>query len=409
MLRGWTTPVWALFGGLLAVLEFGPLSQWTNSYWGGAYTAAAGCLVFGALPRLTGSHGVRNAILLGLGIGLHLLSRPFESIFLIASVAMFLLPAWREMRRPAAIAVLAALPAVGIILAQNKQVTGRWTTLPYALSQYQYGVPASFTFQSHPRPHNVLTREQDLDYKMQRAFRAREIDTPATYLARLLYRVRYYRFFFYPPLYVALAVFVARVRTWPHAWILLTFAIFALGTNFYPNFLTHYVAALTCLFILASVEGLRMIDRPAAVVLAGLCLVAFALSPLEERFPARRIEVSRELAAIPGRLLVLVRYWPQHRFQDEWVYNAADIDKSRIVWARDLGDAEDRELLNYYPDRTVLLLEPDATPPRLARYSPEAPQEHSVGQAADKPDRSLDKPEPSREKKIPRIPFEPVK
>ena len=52
MLRGWTTPAWALAGGLLAVIEFGPLSQWTNSYWGGALAAAAGCLVFGSLPRL---------------------------------------------------------------------------------------------------------------------------------------------------------------------------------------------------------------------------------------------------------------------------------------------------------------------------------------------------------------------
>ncbi len=52
MLRAWTTPGWALVGGLLAVIEFGPLSQWMNSYWGGAVSACAGCLVFGSLPRL---------------------------------------------------------------------------------------------------------------------------------------------------------------------------------------------------------------------------------------------------------------------------------------------------------------------------------------------------------------------
>ena len=52
MLRGWTTPGWALLGGVLAVIEFGPLNQWMNNYWGGAVPAAAGCLVFGALPRL---------------------------------------------------------------------------------------------------------------------------------------------------------------------------------------------------------------------------------------------------------------------------------------------------------------------------------------------------------------------
>ena len=67
MLRGWTTPGWALAGGALAVIEFGPLSQWMNGYWGGAVAAAAGCLVFGALPRLRQGNRRRDAILLGLG------------------------------------------------------------------------------------------------------------------------------------------------------------------------------------------------------------------------------------------------------------------------------------------------------------------------------------------------------
>ena len=52
MLRAWVRPTWALLGGLLAVIEFGPLDQWMNGYWGGAVPATAGCLVFGALPRL---------------------------------------------------------------------------------------------------------------------------------------------------------------------------------------------------------------------------------------------------------------------------------------------------------------------------------------------------------------------
>ena len=64
-------------------------------------------------------------------------------------------------------------------------------------------------------------------------------------------------------------------------------------------------------------------------------------------------------------MLVFVRYAPQHIFQEEWVWNAADIDGARVVWARDLGPEENAKLLAYYPTRTALLFEPDARPMRL--------------------------------------------
>jgi hypothetical protein len=405
MLRAWVPPAWALLGGFLAVFEFGPLSPWANTYWGGAYTAAAGCLAFGALPRLRDSRHLRYAAMLGLGLGMHLLSRPFESIFLLMSVILFFLPELRSpaglalLVRPAAVSALVCLPAIVLVLAQNKEVTGSPVTLPYTLSQYQYGVPASFTFQSHPVPHNPLTHEQEMDYKMQRAFRSTDQDTLVTYLKRLLYRTRYYRFYFYPALYLALIAYLTRVREYRFLWVALTALIFALGTNFYPLLLAHYIAALTCLFVLMSVEGLRTISKwpsgaPAARVLIWLCIAQFAYSWIttDFQYPERRIQINRQLGKIPGHLLVLVRYWPQHVFQDEWVYNGADIDKARIVWARDLGDAEDQKLLHYYPDRAALLLEPDARPPRLTPYKPQPPK-------------PPEKPQP---KTPPKIVFEPV-
>jgi hypothetical protein len=86
--------------------------------------------------------------------------------------------------------------------------------------------------------------------------------------------------------------------------------------------------------------------------------------------PERRILVNQQLAEIPGQVLVFVRYSPRHIFQDEWVYNEASIDTSRIIWARDLGPQENDKLRALYPGREVVLLEPDARPPRLTPYEP---------------------------------------
>lgn len=384
MLRGWTSPGWALAGGALAVMEFGPLNPWMNSYWGGMLAAAAGCLVFGALPRLMHQFRGRDAVLLGAGMTIHLLTRPYESVFLAAAAAIFLIPAWK---RCLPVLLLSLLPGLAVTMIHNKSVTGEWTTLPYQLSQYQYGVPASLTFEPQPAPHNELTPQQQMEYQSQLAFRDGR-ETLQSYLLRLEYRVRYYRFFFLAPLYLAIFAFCfAALRSGRYRWVLSTLALFALGINFFPAFQLHYLGAVTCLFVLVSVAGLEQIARwspEAARLLLLLCAFHFAFwyamhgsgegdvaaamiryeswDNINHRNPERRIFVKRQLDRIPGQLLVFVRYSPRHIFQDEWVYNEASIDEARVIWARDLGEEENAKLRALYPNRRVLLLEPDARP-----------------------------------------------
>jgi hypothetical protein len=194
---------------------------------------------------------------------------------------------------------------------------------------------------------------------------------------------------------VALAAFIAVLGEFRFFWMLLAILIFGLGANFYPYFYPHYIAAVACLFVLASVKGLEQLSRLtirgvpagrlAARVIVFLSIAHFVFwygvhlfdnqallhyetwNWINHGDPQGRIAVSRQLAQVPGRQLVFVRYWPRHKFE-EWVHNAADIDSARVVWARDLGAADNEKLRRYYPDRTAWLLEPDAKPPRLRRY-----------------------------------------
>jgi hypothetical protein len=397
MLRGWIGDEWAFVGGLLAVAEFGPLSQWMNSYWGGSFPAMAGCLVFGALPRLHKEVRTRDAVLLATGLALHWLTRPFESGFLFVAAAVYLAPDWRKLRRVAPEAALILLTACAITLFHDKAVTGSWTTLPEKLSQDQYGVPAALTFQANPVPSRALTPQQTMDYRMQSGFRSGRGETLRSYLERLEYRIRYYRYFFFPSLYLGLAAFLFTLRRDRNWWVAGTCLLFALGVNFFPAFQLHYVAAVTCLFLLMGVAGLEALSHvtvrgqpagaEAARLILLLCAAQFvfwygvhlfdeseisrAMRPYEtwdsinHTNPERRIFVDRQLARIPGRLLVFVRYSPRHIFQDEWVYNEADPAAARVIWARDLGSEADLELQQNYPGRTVLFLDPDARPPNL--------------------------------------------
>jgi hypothetical protein len=81
-----------------------------------------------------------------------------------------------------------------------------------------------------------------------------------------------------------------------------------------------------------------------------------------------RAKALAQLEALPGDQLVIVRYNQFHESGNEWVYNRADIDTARIVWARDMGNSGNAELIRYFPQRRIWLAEPDLAPPRLSPF-----------------------------------------
>jgi len=186
--------------------------------------------------------------------------------------------------------------------------------------------------------------------------------------------------------------------------VLATLLLVAIGGNFYVYFFPHYIASEACLLLLIAVTALERMSRftlrgintgaGAARLIVFLCAAHFAFwyglhvcgnQELENAMwpyetwdtinsgdPDGRIAINAQLARQPGRQLVFVRYGPRHLF-NEWVYNGAEIDAQRVVWARDLGPAENEILRRYYPDRTAWLLEADAQPLKLAPYAAHAP------------------------------------
>src|SRR5580658_2261746 len=121
MLQAWLPPTWALLGGMLAVLRLGLFSYWINTYTGGGSLAAlGGALVLGAFPRLMKRAQLRYSLLLGIGIAILALCRPYEGLLLCIPVG-FVLARWIfwSRKRPSARLVVrsAALPLALILAA----------------------------------------------------------------------------------------------------------------------------------------------------------------------------------------------------------------------------------------------------------------------------------------------------
>ena len=82
-----------------------------------------------------------------------------------------------------------------------------------------------------------------------------------------------------------------------------------------------------------------------------------------------RNEMIQKLLGIPGRHLVLIRDIDAKALVDGWVWNEADVDQSRIVWARSIDPVADQRAIGYWAGRSVWTVFASANPPRLVNGS----------------------------------------
>jgi hypothetical protein len=393
MLRGWLPATYAFLGSLLTIAQFGATSYWADSYWGGAVAAAGGALVLGALPRLARRESLA-AVVSGLsGAAVLVNSRPYEGLVLTLSALMALLwwrhkegrPVGRLLRRDiVASATIICGAAVLWSGYYNYRVTGNPWLLPYAVNQKTYSVYSVFWLLP-PGPHityrHELLRQIWVDWYGAEYFAVRA--NPAR-IARSF--VNMVSGAYEAPLRFSILVAILLVPTRRVRIALAIAGAVAVALLMETMIGSHYFAPATAVMIFLAMTGVRYLMRrirrqPAAgrvvttLLFAGLMLAAFALNAREylaltasrQQMPHERVTVVRRLLEQGPRHLVIVRYGADHWIHYDWVQNEADIDGSTIVWARDMGEAANRELLEYYPDRMAWLLEPDCGP-ALAPY-----------------------------------------
>ncbi|HEY6346211.1 MAG TPA: hypothetical protein VIY49_32385 [Bryobacteraceae bacterium] len=415
MLEGWLPSGWALLGAMLAVLRLATFSYWINTYTGGAVSAIGGALVLGALPRiLPNAHNAfavrlrgfraRDFFWMALGLAILANSRPYEGLLVsLPSLAVLGWQLWKRphpgifvlIRRmaPAAVLLIATLGFMGYY---NYRVFGSPFIPPYRVNRDTYTSAPYFIWQSaRPEPvyRHTAIRNFYTGWELK-TFRE-ETGSIAGFLSesgkKLLEIGSFYlSFTLIPPLVMLPWAFRdKRIR-----FLTATAIVLALGLGIETFFRPHYLAPATALLIALLLQSMRhlrargrsglMLVRSIPVACVLLALVRICAQPLhiELASPLKqagtwaggtpesgqtRARVLAELERQPGQQLAVVRY-PNDHLYPEWVYNAAEIDKSKVVWAREMDPESNRQLLDYYKGRKAWLVEPDCNPPRVIPY-----------------------------------------
>ncbi|MGB7600411.1 MAG: hypothetical protein WBM24_08910 [Candidatus Sulfotelmatobacter sp.] len=398
MLQAWLPPPWALLAATLATLRLAILSYWMNGYWSASIVALGGALVLGAWPRIRKRQRVRDALLMSLGLIILANSRPYEGLVFSIPVALAMLvwlfnknhPPFRQSLPRVVVPIFVCLLVASIATGYYyDRVTGSRFRMAYRIEAVTYGAAPVFLWQT-PLPENLYHHEVMRDFygwELEVFDRGRTFDG---YLHNLWERLTFsWRFYLGPLLTVPLLALPCIIRQRRMRLPILICAAMVVALSVETWNMPHYFAPATSALYLMLGQGMRSLwrwspaGRPlgkdvvrAIPVLASAMIllrltaasVHVQIEPAWPRNDFGRMMIERQLERLPGGQLVIVDYGPIHNFDHEWVFNRADIDAAKVVWARDMGDGANQELLRYFKDRRVWKVNADASPLQLEQY-----------------------------------------
>jgi hypothetical protein len=401
MLKQWMPARWAIVGVAIAGLH-PELLRWAHSFWGGQLAMIGGAMALGTFRRALDGLKASDGLIAGIGVALLANTRPYEGLVLTVVLVIALLVwrlrdgnflsvhSWVRFVAPVFAVLLLAGTAMGYY---NHRVTGHWLQLPYAAYEAQYDPFPLFLWQNmkpipsynHPEIYDLWVRLARRPYEASRTLSG---FLTVTWEKAEVYARWYFQGFPIPVLILAaIAAMVSRDKYLRLAIVLLVLFFIGLTPSTWANG-SHYFAPAASLCFLIPLMALRrlrlwrwkglrvglLLSRSLTVAVVFSFAVTFistiqALRRTQTGWHYQRADLLQMLEKQGGQDLVIVQYLPGHSTIQQWVYNAADIDSSSVVWAHDMGYEKNRELINYFPNRRAWLLALGPDSGRLAPYS----------------------------------------